>query len=188
MESTEMTLCHYGVKGMKWGVRKAPTKKTQKWDAQKARKEYAELDRRRAAYDKADVDYKTAHKNAYKRSAGALSPFKEHRLNTEKRWADATKKGEELADAKKAYKEQKKSVSKNTTLAQKMERGATQIPKVPSKVGTMYITDQYFNGGAGTKVVTSAIKAVGMATITAYTMARGGYDIKWYDKAGNRVG
>jgi surface antigen len=57
-----------------------------------------------------------------------------------------------------------------------------------AKVGQAYVSDQVFFGGAGTKMAKETIKAMGMAGITAYTMARGGYDIKWYDKQGNRVG
>lgn len=181
MESTiytvagrEFELQHYGVKGMKWGVRKA-------------QKEYAELDRRKAAYKKAKQDYNTAYNKAYNRSAGALSPFKKHRQNAEKRWQDAATKAEKLNAAEKAYKEQKKSVRKNTTVGQKLGRGAKQIPNIMAKVGTAYMTDQIFYGGAGTKAVKGVLTAAGMTTITAYTAARGGTDIHWYDKQGRKI-
>ena len=186
MENYE--LMHYGVKGMKWGVRKASAKQTTKWGAQKARKEYAELDRREAVLKKAKMDYHEAHRKAYNRSAGALSPFKKHRQNAEKRWENAATKAEKLDAAKKAYKEQKKSVRQNTTIGQKMGRGSKAVGKALSKVGSAYLVDQFYYGGIGTKCVKSAVTAVGMATITAATMARGGYDIKWYNKQGQRVG
>lgn len=175
VDGMEFSLQHYGVKGMKWGVRKA-------------RQEYAELDRRKAAYKKAKGDYKSAYKKAYNRSAGALSPFKKHRRNAEKRWETAAKKAEKLDAAKKAYKEQKKSVRKNTTIGQKMGRGSKAVAKALGKVDQAYVTDQLFYGGMGTKAVKSAVTLVGMTTITAATMARGGYDIKWYNKQGQRVG
>ena len=57
-----------------------------------------------------------------------------------------------------------------------------------AKVGEAYVVDQMFFGGYGTTACKEALRTVGMATITAYTMARGGYDIKWYDKQGRRVG
>lgn len=56
------------------------------------------------------------------------------------------------------------------------------------KIGMAYLNDQIFFGGMGTKATKAAIKAIGMASITAYTMARGGYDIKWYDRYGRRIG
>lgn len=48
-------------------------------------------------------------------------------------------------------------------------------------VGMMYVRDQAFNDGRGTKAAKAAIKHVGRAVVTAYTKARGGYDIHWYD-------
>ena len=188
VDGMEFSLQHYGVKGMRWGVRKATAKPTTKWGAQKARKEYAELDRRKAAIKKAKKDYNTAHKKAYNRSAGALSPFKKHRQNAEKRWENAAAKAEKLDAAKKAYKEQKKSVRENTTIGQKMGRGSKAVAKALGKVGQAYVTDQLFYGGMGTAAVKSAVTLVGMTAITAATMARGGYDIKWYNKQGQRVG
>lgn len=195
MESTIYTvngqsfeLRHYGVKGMKWGHRKASAKQTQKWGAQKARKEYAELDRRKAAAKKAQKDYDRAFNKAYNRSAGALSPFKKHRQNAQKRWEDAATKAEKLQNAKKAYKEQKKAVRKNTTVGQKIGRGAKATGKALQAVGTAFVYDQAFNGGRYTKATKAAVKVAGMTAITAYTAARGGTNIQWYDKkTGKRI-
>ena len=188
MESTNQTLRHYGVKGMKWGVRKAPTKKTQKWDAQKARKEYAKLDQRKSDVNKAKRDYEKAHSNAHNRAAGAFSPFKKHRQNARERWEDAATKAKKLDDAQKAYKAQKKAVRKNTTVSQKLARGARETPKALAKVGGMFVYDQAFNKGRYTAATLAAVKVAGIVTISAYTKARGGTNIEWYDnKTGKRI-
>lgn len=78
--------------------------------------------------------------------------------------------------------------TERTKAAKTAAKGAKAAAKTLSKVGKMYVTDQLFLGGAGTAATKAAIKTVGRASITAYTMARGGYDIKWYDKHGRRVG
>ena len=140
MASTE--LMHYGVKGMKWGVRKA---------RQKSR----ELDEKRTSYKRV--------------------------------MKDDTKSLEDAKSARKAYKDAKKEFRQNAPMQVKLERGAAQTAKVLGKVGTMYAVDQVFWGGVGTKAVKSALKGVGMLVISAYTKARGGYDIHWYTKDGRKI-
>lgn len=65
---------------------------------------------------------------------------------------------------------------------------AEKVGKMINKVGMAYLTDQVFYSGMGTKLAKETVNAMGRATITAYKMANGGYDIKWYDKNGRRVG
>lgn len=60
-------------------------------------------------------------------------------------------------------------------------KGAKTSAKVIGKIGKVYLTDQLVFGGAGTKAAKTTIKYTGRAAVTAYTMARGGYDIRWYD-------
>ena len=170
----EYELCHYGVKGMKWGVRKAE-------------KEYAKLDKAKADYKKARKAYNKSFNKAYNRSIAAYSPIKKHRDANDKRWKDAANKAEKLNEAKKAYKDQKKEVRKNTTVGQKIGRGLQKVGPTLGKIGNTYVMDQMFNGGRGTKAAKAAIQIIGMTTITAATVARGGTDIHWYDKQGRKI-
>lgn len=62
-----------------------------------------------------------------------------------------------------------------------LKKGAKKTGRVLTKIGSLYVTDQLFFDGAGTKAAKNVIKNIGRATVTAYTMARGGYDIHWYD-------
>ena len=94
MESTtymvagqEFELQHYGVKGMKWGVRKDP--------------EYANVRRAKQEYRDAQRAYSRAYDKAYNRSLGSLSPIKKHRENVKKRWEDVDRKSSEMNAAKK---------------------------------------------------------------------------------------
>lgn len=175
MESTE--LVHYGVKGMRWGVRKATKSSSGLTDRQikkYAKKGYAQDSFRsnKTVGGKLWDAYTGAHK-----IAGAAkyetSSKKQNRERAEKYLAD--KKRDKKAPAKK----------KAAKIAAK---GAVAATTALAKVGQAYVTDQLFFGGVGTRVAKETLKGVGMATVTAYTMARGGYDIKWYDKQGRRVG
>lgn len=131
-------LRHYGVKGMKWGHRKAP-------------KEYAKLDSLKKDYKNAKKEYNRAFNKAYNRSIAAWSPIKKHRQANDARWENAADKAKALNDAKKAYKDQKKEVRKNTTIGQKIGRAAPKVGKALQVVGTLYVADVTLTGGAVTR-------------------------------------
>ena len=75
--------------------------------------------------------------------------------------------------------------------AKRRERTVRAVAKgaeVASKLALASAVDDVFYGGAGKKITKETVIQTGRAAVTAYTMARGGYDIKWYDKQGRRVG
>lgn len=111
----ENELTHYGVKGMRWGVRRARTQTTSN-------------------------------------SKGK------------------TKKSDDKSSAKKRARKEK--------IAKAVAKGA----ELSAKVATASLVDDMFYGGAGKKIAKEAAIQTGRAAVTAYTMARGGYDIRWYDK------
>lgn len=83
-------LYHYGVKGMKWGVRRSP-----------------EVANARAAYRSAKKDYNKAYNKAHNKAAAAYSPFKKHRQANDARWKEAYDKANALDKAKTEYKQAK---------------------------------------------------------------------------------
>lgn len=176
MESTE--LMHYGVKGMKWGVRKryrnADGSLNDRGIKKYAKKGYAQ-DSFRSNNTVAGKVW-DAYTGAHKTMASAkyeTSSKKQNQARAEKYLADK--------------KQDKKSPTKKK-MAKVAAKGATAVAGGLAKLGTAYVADQVFYGGMGTAACKEAIRGIGMATITAYTMARGGYDIKWFDKQGRRVG
>ena len=91
-------LLHYGVKGMKWGVRND--------------KQISDLKRR---YDDSKTNYKVAKRvynksfnSAYNRSISAWSPIKKHREANDKRWGKAFEDAKKVRDAESKYKKIKK--------------------------------------------------------------------------------
>lgn len=141
-------LQHYGVKGMKWGVRRNPVNKS--YTAKQRKQD-------RAFYGKGG----------------------ERRVNKR------LNEGHGLRGARHYEAERKERSEK---IQRNLKRGAKKAARVLGKIGSAYVTDQIFFGGAGTRAVKNVVKTVGMATITAVKMAGGAYDVKWYDKQGNRVG
>ena len=143
-------LYHYGVKGMKWGVRKSTSSVNKSYTVKQRKQD-------RAFYGKGG----------------------------EKRINKRLNEGHGLRGARHYEAERKERNEKTKKLVKKSAKAAAQAA---SNIGLMYMTDQIFYGGAGTRACKQAIRGIGMAVITAYTMARGGHDIKWYDKHGRRVG
>ena len=93
-------LYHYGVPGMKWGVRK---------------KQYEERDissnykKAKAAYKTAKKDYNEAFNKYYNKSYQAYSLSKKKRAANDERFADAINKGIALDKAKESYKSAKET-------------------------------------------------------------------------------
>ena len=96
----EDELYHYGVPGMKWGVRK---------------KQYGESDissnykKAKAAYKTAKKDYNDAFNKYYNKSHQAYSLSKKKRAANDERFADAINKANTLTEAKKSYKTAKET-------------------------------------------------------------------------------
>lgn len=195
MENYE--LMHYGVKGMKWGVRKKRYAKGATMDAndpsdskttRRAKNDYntmSDLEFRRK--------YQTSKETYRKRVNRYGDPYMRSPLAKAGKKLAKSKTLNKIANSDAQKKRTDKLVDKLTSnkankTKKALQKGAEATAKVLSKVGQAYVTDQIFWGGMGTKIVKETVKAMGMATITAYTMARGGYDIKWYDKQGRRVG
>lgn len=140
----EEYLMHYGVLGMKWGVRRANKNTHNKNYTDKQRKND------RAFYGKGGEKRINKHLNEGYGLRGA------RHLEVERK--------EKIANAKKTAK-----------------KGAKKTANVMARVGMMYVADQAFNDGAGTRAVKTTVKYAGRAVVSAYMKARGGWDIRWYD-------
>ena len=103
-------LMHYGVKGMKWGVRRA--------------RPQTAVDSARANYKSAKKEYNKSFNKAYNRAVAAYSPVKKHRQANAKRWEDAANKAEKLREAKTEFKNTKKANKKPMSTKKKVAIGA----------------------------------------------------------------
>lgn len=103
-------LYHYGVKGMKWGVRRYQNKDGTYTSAGKKRRvTYDDVESAKKQMKSAKKAYNKAFLKADTYRAAVLSPIKKHREANEQRWDDAIKKGMAYNDALKNYKMTKKS-------------------------------------------------------------------------------
>lgn len=99
-------LYHYGVKGMRWGHRKASYQNTAVRTGNSAqRQKYLDAKASKKAANKA---YTKAFNKAYNRNFAMLSPIKKHRDANNERWNDAAEKGKKSYEADQAYKQAKK--------------------------------------------------------------------------------
>lgn len=167
MESTE--LMHYGVKGMKWGVRKkyynSDGSLNDRGVEKYAKKGYAR-------------DVARSSKTVVGKALAAYTGS--HDVRASAKYASSSKE-QNQARAEKYVKEKNKTKRLTRERAAKI---AAKGAEVTSKILLASAADDIFYGGAGKE----AIKQTGRAAITAIVMARGGYDIKWFDKQGRRVG
>ena len=114
MNNTELR--HYGVKGMKWGHRKAvPTA--------------ADVKAKKAAYKTARKEYSRAYDKAYNRSIAGLSPFKKHRQANDARWENAIDKADALNKAHAEYKAVKKAFKADAKAKAKADRALKKMEK-----------------------------------------------------------
>ena len=145
-------LCHYGVKGMRWGVRRA---KTSSGDGAKNSPSIA-----KKAVNKF-VNSKRGSK--YKLNSDPEKERNEIEGNVPKK--------------QRAIERVKKKVTKESA-----QKAVLKGARVAGKLATASMVDDIFYGGAGKKIAKETVKQTGRAVVTAYTMANGGYDIHWYDK------
>lgn len=173
----ELVLTHHGVKGMKWGVRKARESngsKGTKWDVQRAREAKRNLRQKENAYERA----KTKYKNSAKTRRGGYDPHYKEKADNYKQ----TK-----SDYKSAKKEFKKNAPARVKAERAAEKGAKKAAEGLAKIGFAYVMDQTLNAGKGTKAAKETLQVIGMLSVTAIARARGATDIHWYDKQGRKI-
>ena len=98
-------LLHYGIKGMKWGVRRYQNKDGTLTNAGKKRyDDNSKVDAAKKDYKESKRAYNKAYGEAYKGSIDYLSSDKKKRQDAESRWQDVRKKETEMKSSKKALK------------------------------------------------------------------------------------
>ena len=145
-------LQHYGIKGMKWGVRRY-----QNYDGSYTQAGMKRYNKSMAAYEKADYRYKTAKKsNASKTdltNARMARKNAKHQLNKDYKHL----KQDKLADQGKTLYSKGKTITGNST-----------VTSVMSKIGGLSLAAAAYNAKMPVrrKYVTEALTAVGVGSLT----------------------
>lgn len=119
---SDYILCHHGIKGQKWGVRRFQKKDGSLTPIGKKRYSeggQADLEAKKKAMKTAKKEYSRSFDKAYNRAIGAYSPAKKHRVDAEKRWEDVQNKAKLYDTAKKDYKHAKSTEKEIRKYAQK---------------------------------------------------------------------
>ena len=160
-------LYHYGVPGMKWGVRKRYLNSDGSLN-DKGIKKYAKKGYAKDAYN----SNKTRLGKIYDRYTGA------HKISADIQY-DTSTKSKNRKRAEQYLKDKNKS--KNRSTKEKAIRFTAKAAKASAIVGKAYLADRIFFNGSGTKAVKATSKAAGRAAVTAYMRLRGRTNIRWYD-------
>lgn len=139
-------LYHFGVKGMKWGVRRSKN-----------------------SSNTTNPDYSGKQR---KRDQALYGKSAEKRINKK------LNKGHGLQGARHYEVERKERREK---AAKRLRKGAKVASSIIGTVGMMYIRDQVFNDGRGTRAVGQATKKAGRKVVEGFIKMRGGTVIGWKD-------
>lgn len=199
---------HHGVKGMKWGKRKAKSSGGIAGMIRRKQRSNAQKDLAKTKAKQKEIDSELKELQGYAKNPSGLGKSKlstairNQQIKSLNKTKSQLKERErenksalkeldsiEKYQAKKAANKAAKKVSKEQAIknaSKKMakEQATRAISKgasIASKLMVASLADDIFYGGAGKRAVKTGVKYAGRGVVTAWVKANGGTNIRWFD-------